>query len=152
MRRAALLAGFAALLLATPAFAEEGWGYELSGNLMSPYCPGRALSECPSPKAGELRAWIVDQEKAGRSREEVEAQLYERFGEELRQAPKAEGVGLVSYAVPIVLFAAGGLLVGVFLRRNRSSRIQGESLATSQASPPAPDEDLERMLDEELRE
>ncbi len=149
MRRAALLAGLAALLLAAPAFAEEGWGYELAGKLMSPYCPGRALPECPSPKAAELRSWILDQEKAGRSRAEVEAQLYSRFGEELRQAPKAEGVGLVSYVVPIVLFAAGGLLVAVFLRRSRSPALQP---ATAAPSPQVHDEQLERMLDAELRE
>ncbi|MCP3984013.1 MAG: hypothetical protein GY723_06470 [bacterium] len=148
MKRAALLAGLAVLLLAAPTSAEEGWGYELAGDLMSPYCPGRALSECPSPKAGQLREWILDQEEAGRSRTEVEDQLYGRFGEQLRQAPKAEGVGLVAYAIPLVVFALGGLLVTLFLRRANSP-----ALATApQNFGPVHDEELERILDEELRE
>ena len=63
----ALLVLALALAAAGPgaAAAEEGWGYELANELMSPYCPGRALAECPSPQAGELRQWILDQERAG---------------------------------------------------------------------------------------
>lgn len=148
MRRAVLLTSLAAILLVAPvsASAEESWGYDLAGDLMSPYCPGRALSECPSPKAGQLRAWILEQEQAGRSRSDVEAQLYGQFGEQLRQAPKAEGMGLVAYAVPIGVFVAGGLLVVLFLRRARSGRLE---VASAAASPG--DEELERLLDEQLR-
>lgn len=153
MRRAVLLASLAAILMAAPVSTsaeEESWGYDLAGDLMSPYCPGRALSECPSPKAGELRVWILEQEQAGRSRADVEAQLYGQFGEQLRQAPKAEGMGLVAYAVPIGVFAAGGLLVVLFLRRASSGSSEAASAAPS--PPPSPgDEELERLLDEQLR-
>ena len=128
-----------------------GWGYELGNELMSPFCPGRALSECPSPNASDLRQWILDQEAAGRSREEVEAQLYERWGDQLRQAPKLEGVGLIAYAVPAGATLAGAAVVGFFLRRRRGE--QG-SPATVPEAPAAPVEDpeLQRLIDEELRD
>jgi len=141
-----------ALLLAAAvpshaAAAEEGWGYALANELMSPYCPGRALAECPSPQAGELRQWILDQERAGVPRAQVEAQLYQRWGDQLRQAPRAAGVGLVAYLIPIFVLIAGGGLVALFLRRQRQA-------ATPPAAPRlAPvDAELERQLEEELRE
>lgn len=150
-------AGFARLLgvgwlalglLAAPAAGAddpEGWGYRLANELMSPYCPGRALAECPSPQADQLRRWILDQEKSGASRAEVEELLFARFGDGLRQSPRAQGVGLVAYGVPVLLFVAGGALVVLFLRRQRPAR------ASAAASRPVVlDPDLERRVDEEL--
>ncbi|MGI9431422.1 MAG: cytochrome c-type biogenesis protein CcmH, partial [Myxococcota bacterium] len=87
--------------------AEESWGYELANELMSPFCPGRALAECPSPNADKLRAWILEQEKAGVSRADVEAELYTKWGDSLRQAPRPEGVGLIAYAIPVLVVIAG---------------------------------------------
>jgi cytochrome c-type biogenesis protein CcmH len=112
-----------ALGVAAPAAADstgdEQWAYELSHNLMSPYCPGRTLSDCPSPQADELRLWILEQARAGATKEEVEAELFRSFGDQLRQAPRAEGIGLLAYAVPGVFLLAGAALLAAFLRRSR---------------------------------
>ena len=63
--------GVLLLGLALPATADpaepEGWAYELSHEIMSPFCPGRSLADCPSPQAESLRAWILVQEATGRS-------------------------------------------------------------------------------------
>jgi cytochrome c-type biogenesis protein CcmH/NrfF len=113
-----LLLVFAGAAAAENPSPEEAWAYELSHNLMSPYCPGRTLSECPSPQADELRLWILEQARAGATREEVESELFRSFGDQLRQAPRAEGIGLVAYAVPGVFLLAGGALLVAFLRRS----------------------------------
>ena len=58
-----------ALLCASPGLAvqePEGWSYELWNELMSPYCPGRTLAECPSPQAQTLRMWLLAQQAAER--------------------------------------------------------------------------------------
>lgn len=111
-----------ALALAAPAGAEDAeaprWAYALAHELMSPFCPGRTLAECPSPQADELRLWILGQARAGATREEVEAELYRSFGDQLRQSPPAAGIGLVAYAVPGLFLVAGGVLLVVFLRRS----------------------------------
>jgi cytochrome c-type biogenesis protein CcmH/NrfF len=147
------LAGvFAALLLgASTATAEgeataepEGWAYKVSNELMSPYCPGRTLSACPSPQADELRMWLIVQEASGRSREDVEAELFERWGEVLRAAPLAEGFGMTAYVFPVIAFLAGGVVVAVFLRR------QTRAPANPAPAAPASDPELERVIDQEL--
>ena len=78
-----------------PAASAEpvGWAHALSRDMMSPVCPGRSLADCPSPQAESLRLWIVVQESTGRSRADVEAELYERYGDAIRGAPRAEGWG-----------------------------------------------------------
>ncbi len=135
----------APLLLGAAAVAEpEGWAYDLSGELMSPFCPGRTLSECPSPQANSLRMWLIVQEAAGRNRAEVEAELYERYGDAILAAPRAEGFGIAAYLIPVVAFMAGGALLALFLRR------QTRAPAPVAAAGPV-DAELERLVDEELR-
>jgi cytochrome c-type biogenesis protein CcmH/NrfF len=160
--RALLLALLAAALLAGAAGGEdaqpESWGYELAAYLMSPYCPGRTLADCPSPQAQTLRMWILVQAASGRSRDEVEQELYDRFGDVIRPAPKAEGFGIAAYAIPVLGFLAGGVFVLLYLRRHTGSggpagppSAGGAPLPAAPSAPPAPgDADLERLVDEDL--
>jgi cytochrome c-type biogenesis protein CcmH/NrfF len=121
------------------------WAYDLAQDLMSPFCPGRSLADCPSPDAASLRMWILVQAAAGRTRADVEEELYARYGEVIRSAPKAEGFGTAAYVIPIAVFAAGGALVGWFLRRaTRRAAAQPVPVATPL------DPELERKLDEAL--
>jgi cytochrome c-type biogenesis protein CcmH/NrfF len=148
---AAVAAAF--LLTATSARAKEpeGWAYYLANQIMSPYCPGRTLAECPSPQADTLRMWLIVQEAAGRDRAEVEAELSERFGDVILAAPRPEGFGLAAYLVPMLVFLAGGVLVGVVLRRfTRVRPLPAAGIAPSQPLDPELDPELERQVDEEL--
>jgi cytochrome c-type biogenesis protein CcmH/NrfF len=143
---AALLFGAsAATATDAEAVAEpEGWAYKISHDLMSPFCPGRTLSACTSPQADDLRMWLIVQEASGRSREDVEAELFERYGNVLRPAPLAEGFGLTAYVFPVIAFLAGGVVVAVFLRR------QTRAVANPEPSSLASDPELERVIDQEL--
>lgn len=152
--RLAVLATLAALWLAGPGGmaavgAEEGWGYELANELMSPFCPGRALAECPSPSADQLRVWILEQEKAGVSRADVEAELYTRWGDSLRQTPRAEGVGLVAYAIPVLVVLTGAGLLWLFLGRLRADPELSSRADAPEARAPV-DPELEAQLEREI--
>ncbi len=143
--RAAWLAALVLWLAGAASAAEPGWAPELERELMSPYCPGRSLVECPSQKATDLRLWIQGQERQGVPREQVEQELFRRYGDTLLHAPRAEGFGLWAYLVPAAALLAGGAFVAVFLRRQASARRPAPT-------PPAPhDPELERRLEEELR-
>lgn len=129
-----------------PAAAEHDWSYDVYNEFMSPYCPGRTLNDCPSEQAEELRRWIAAQEASGRTRSEVEEQLYRVYGDAVLSRPKARGWGLTAYVIPVVGFLAAGGLLLLFLRR------QGEGAPGAGPAPPTPvDPELERRIDEELR-
>lgn len=93
------------------------WAYDLAGELMSPFCPGRTLASCPSPQAGELIQWIATQEAAGVAREEVVRMLVERYGEDILGAPPAKGITLWAWVLPVVGFVAFGAVALLVLRR-----------------------------------
>lgn len=132
-------------LAASTSAASKPWSPSLERELMSPYCPGRSLIECPSEKAVELRLWIHAQERAGASRASVEALLFEQFGDQLRHGPRAEGWGLMAYLVPGAALLAGGAFVVGFLRRQGAS----SAPAAPAATPPA-DPEIARQIDREL--
>ena len=96
---------------ANPGDTAPAWAYDLPNDLMSPFCPGRSLADCPSPDAASLRMWILVQAAAGRTRADVERELFERYGEMIRSAPKAEGLGAAAYWMPAAVFTGGGALV-----------------------------------------
>jgi cytochrome c-type biogenesis protein CcmH/NrfF len=118
----ALLVVLAPVAPASAAGEPEGWSYTSWRELMSPFCPGRSLADCPSPQADSLRMWILTQEAAGRTRADVEDELYQQFGDVILAAPRAEGFGITAYAIPVVVFIGGGLLVGLFLWRQTRGR------------------------------
>jgi cytochrome c-type biogenesis protein CcmH len=89
--------------------------------LMSPWCPGFALPDCSSGYASDLRLWILEQEKRGRSREDVKAEILTRYGDKMLQAPRAEGRGVLAYAIPAALILLGGAVLFAFLRKQGSS-------------------------------
>jgi cytochrome c-type biogenesis protein CcmH/NrfF len=160
----------------TGAELEIEWAYALAHELMSPFCPGRTLAECSSPQAAELRLWILTQAAAGASQEEIEANLYGRFGDVLLAAPRAEGWGLWAYLVPIFFFVIGGPVV-VWIIRNLTGGSGGDGgsptasggsgaseaptrfesagdpevrKAALVAAAPGGDAELERLVDQEL--
>ncbi len=152
VQRASLLLLFGSMLGFAPhtAWAEEGesdWGYKLSHDLMSPYCPGRTLAACSSPQAAELREWIVDQEKEGRGEAEVREELYAEFGEILRSAPLPKDGGEWAYLIPIFVILAGGAVVFYFLRR-QSSAVAAMTASSGEES--AEDPELARIIDREI--
>jgi len=164
--RALLLA--LSISLAASSGAARDWGYDLGDELMSPFCPGRTLSSCPSPQAAELVQWIVTQEAAGATREEVLEILVERYGEEILGAPPAKGITLWAYIFPVAGFVLFGGVAFYALRRivggaaGRGDRASGLApdpgsvdrsvvgrAPASDASDVADDE-LERLVDAEL--
>ncbi len=126
--------------------ASEGWAYEMANELMSPFCPGRSIADCPSPQAQTLRMWLIVQESSGRPRAEVEAELVARYGESVLGAPRARGFGLTAYAIPAAVVAVGAGVLTWFLRRQTRTREPAGD------APPAVDPELERLLDEKLAE
>jgi len=142
---AILLLAFAAAPAAGEDSDSPGWSAELAKQVMSPFCPGLALSECPSPQADQLRLWIIAQEQAGAGRAETEQRLYEVWGDQLRHSPRAQGIGILAYAVPGAAILLGGAIALGFLRRQ--SRRSGRG---AEAAPAPDDSELAAMVDREI--
>lgn len=121
MRTATLV--FALLVLAAPgawAAEPEDLANDISSNVMSPFCAGVTLHDCPSDTAVALREKIEGWARDGMSRTGIMARLEQQYGPSIRAVPGASGSGLIAWALPItgLLLATG---VGVFLSKRFSA-------------------------------
>jgi cytochrome c-type biogenesis protein CcmH len=133
-----LLVALAGAAAAGPNASVGQRAHALSADLMSPYCPGRTLSDCPSPDAAVVRQEIRARLDAGQSEEEIRATLEARFGGALRGLPTSA----VGWLGPIAILLLGAVALALALRR-LSRR---EALGARAGAPP----EIERALDAEL--
>lgn len=98
------------LVGATPALAApEDVANEISEEVMSPFCPGVTLEECPSQAALDLREKIRTWAERGWSRERIMSELEDSFGSRIYAMPQ-DSKGLGAWALPV-----GALLLGILL-------------------------------------
>ena len=141
------LAFVAPLAAQTP--KEQAW--DLAHELMSPFCPGKLLSECTSSLAGELREDVAKRIAAGETRDAVKADLIRQYGKEILGAPEAEGVGLLAWVLPALL----GVLTfgGIGWKIARAARAgQEAALASPLVASAGADASTLSRLDDELRD
>jgi cytochrome c-type biogenesis protein CcmH len=143
MRRLLLVATiFAVASAPATAFATpEDVANDISSQIMSPFCPGVTLHECPSEQAIELRERIVAWAAAGWSRDRILDTLEAEFGPQIRAVPPAEGRGLLAWLLP-ALGAVAGVALAWTLARRWSSR--------NSAPPPRASEEDRRRVNAEL--
>ena len=85
-------------------------------SVMSPFCPGRLLSDCPSAQAHQLREKIQEDLKAGKSEATVLDSLYAIYGETVRSAPAFSGFGITAWITPIIALIIGSILLWFWLK------------------------------------
>lgn len=112
--------------------------HELSRELMSPYCPGRTLADCPSPDAGAVRDEIRQALREGESVDTIRTRIESRFGAQVIGVPTT----WLGWLIPIVALAAGALVLVLALRRALSPT----------SAPPRVSNDVAASLEQELRD
>lgn len=128
MKRAlALLAGALFLLPAPALAAPEDVANSVAQEVMSPYCPGVTLHDCPSSKAQELREEITEWARAGMTKAEIIGRLEDEFDSSIRAVPRGSG-GLFAWLLPAAALVIGAA-AAVLLARRWSRR---------RPEPPAP--------------
>ena len=145
LRRAALLLAFgvvtaggaAAQPAATPGAAQEPGATreteldrqvkEVSSELRCVVCQGLSIQDSPSTLAQEMRGVVREQLAAGRTPEQVKAYFVERYGEWVLLRPRASGVNLIVYLLPIAMIVGGAAFV--FMKARTWTRAAREGTA-----------------------
>jgi cytochrome c-type biogenesis protein CcmH len=97
---------------------------DVSSNVMSPFCPGLTLHDCPSDAAVALRGRIEGWARAGMSEDRIMERLQSEYGSEIRAAPEGRGAGMLAWLLPGVALLAGSAVAWTAARRwarNRAS-------------------------------
>ena len=90
--------------------------HSIFSEVLSPFCPGRALLDCPSGSASELKNKIREELRAGKNKDQIMNELYTLYGDEISSVPRLRGFGLLAWLGPLVFFILGILIVIVWLR------------------------------------
>lgn len=94
---------------------------ELYYEILSPFCPGRALADCPTEKASILKAKIKDELLAGKSKQTVYQDVINEFGDQFRAVPDMSGLNSLAWIIPIFTIAVGLIIVILRIRSQSSS-------------------------------
>ena len=108
-----------AVLWAAPGIAHAGpedVANAVAQEVMSPYCPGVTLHDCPSSSAQEMREEIAAWARAGMTKSEIIGRLEDEFGSSIRAVPRGTG-GLFAWLLPAGALAAGFAAAWVLARR-----------------------------------
>jgi len=110
-------------------------------NTASPFCPGKTLDSCPSPKAGDWRRDIQEWVGAGVPEAEIRGRLQARVPEfDLSIPPVKSG-----WVIPLIALALSTLWLIVMARR-----FKGRGVRRHTIEAPTHDYDLDARLDQEL--
>lgn len=96
---------------------------EIFDTTMSPFCPGRTISGCPSPEAKKLRDQIYNWFEQGYSATAVKNQLRTLYGDSVLGVPNTKGFDLLAWLSPALFTSLGLCLIYLLLYRAKSSKI-----------------------------
>jgi cytochrome c-type biogenesis protein CcmH len=122
--------------------------YQLYQQVLSPFCAGRSLNDCPSSKAHDLKLQMRQRLAAGDSEDVILADFLKEFGEKYRAVPEYSGFGLFAWWMPIAFLALGAI---VALRLAVSKGGKEEIRRGSELEKSADVSGPERAVSEELR-
>ena len=127
----------------------------ISRQTMSPFCPGRTLSDCPSESAAQWRREIHRMVARGDTAQQIQEELERRAGGDLSGSPHREAgyglsIGLAAAAVAVLF----GLLHWIRGRQQDSDETppgaEQDDGSPQELTDPSLDERLEQDLAEEL--
>lgn len=100
----------------------------LSDSIMSPYCPGRTLSACPSEKARNLRNEISVFFDRGYSNEAVINHLTARYGSSIKGEPPSKGFWLIAWITPITLILISTIVIFTWINYFKKRNLKNEEV------------------------
>ena len=88
---------------------------DVSKSLMSPVCPGKMLSDCPSSEGSQLREVVKKQIREGKTKEEIISYFVEVYGKTVLSVPPSEGFLITSWLLPFIVFLSGLLIFSILI-------------------------------------
>ncbi len=125
----ALVVGSGVLSSAPPTRAQRA--YAIESVLRCPSCEDLSVADSTAPTAQAVRATVDRMLAAGRTDQQIESYLEDRYGSAIVLDPPGRGWPLLVWVLPL---AGGGLavaLLGAFLYRRRSAASAGPDLETA---------------------
>lgn len=105
----------------------------VSSRLRCPVCQGESIQDSPAELSAQMRTLVREQIVKGKTDAEIFDYFVQKYGQWILLEPKAEGINLIVYWVPVLFLLAGGLGLWMVVRRWTHNRNPDEPLPTSSA-------------------
>jgi cytochrome c-type biogenesis protein CcmH/NrfF len=118
--------GLAVVLLVAPiatAAGPQDIANSISEQVMSPFCPGVTLHDCPSDNAIQLRSQIAAWAARGWSAQRIMAKLVAEYGPDIRAVPSDRGAFRLVWLLPAIALVLGTATAGVLAWRWTRQRV-----------------------------
>ncbi len=102
---------------------------DLAAELRCPDCEGLSIADSSTPSGRTIRADLRERVRAGQSDEEIRQAYVDRYGESILLKPEGSGLGILVWALPVVLLVVGGAGLVVAMRRWRAQPRQHATAA-----------------------
>lgn len=96
----------------------------LASEIRCPVCQGQAIVDSPAESARHMKEEVRMMLAAGYSDQQVLTWLEGRYGEFIRLSPRAEGLNLIVWILPLALLLGGAGVVGVILARSKKAALR----------------------------
>ncbi len=126
---------------------------EVNNAIMSPVCPGKLLTACPSAEGAQLRELVRRKVEAGETKEQIVQYFVEVYGPEVLPVPPPHGFNLTAWLFPFMALLSGLGVVIVLVRAWSAAAASKRNVRSfrqedAQSSGDALEERLQRELEE----
>ena len=98
-----------------PAFDERA--KRISSRLRCPVCQGESIQDSPATLSVEMRTVVREQLANGRSEAQVLDYFLAKYGQWILLEPRAEGINLLIYWLPVLFIVLGGGGIWLMVRK-----------------------------------
>ncbi|MCB9556297.1 MAG: cytochrome c-type biogenesis protein CcmH [Deltaproteobacteria bacterium] len=122
----------------------------MAKRMRCPVCQGAAVADSPSESARNMKQQVRSMIAAGYSEDQIFRYFETSYGEFIRLVPRAEGINLLVWAIPLSGLLVGLALASGFWTRRKwiaEQKVARESSAVSEPGRAQPSNDQQRLLD-----
>ena len=89
----------------------------VSQRLRCPVCQGESIQESPAELAAQMKGVVREQLAAGKSEQEVLNFFLAKYGDWILLEPRAEGINLLVYWIPVIFMLIGGAVLFMTVKK-----------------------------------
>ena len=99
----------------------------IASRLRCPVCQGESIQDSPAELAAQMKTVVREQLANGKSESDILDYFTQKYGQWILLEPKAEGLNLIVYWLPVLFIVFGGAGLWFVVRRWTRPRISPES-------------------------
>lgn len=90
---------------------------DVSSRLRCPVCQGESIQESPAELATQMKSVVREQLAAGKSEQDVLNYFLAKYGDWILLEPRAEGINLLVYWIPVIFMVIGGVVLFMTVKK-----------------------------------